>query len=69
MGIYTCTSAAEVQRNFPLAVSQGEKSFGNGDVFVEKFIQRAKHIEVQVCVSDYIPAPVHTPDHHAADTH
>lgn len=48
MGIYTCTSAAEVQRNFPLAVSQGEKSFGNGDVFVEKFIQRAKHIEVQV---------------------
>lgn len=47
MGIYTCGSAEEVQRNFPLAVSQGEKSFGNGDVFVEKFIQHAKHIEVQ----------------------
>lgn len=48
MGIYTCSSSEEVQRNFPLAVSQGEKSFGNGDVFVEKYIQRAKHIEVQV---------------------
>eukprot|EP00892_Ulva_mutabilis_P009832 jgi/Ulvmu1/7220/UM035_0006.1 len=48
MGIYKCTSAADIQRNFPLAVNQGEKSFGNGDVFVEKFIQRAKHIEVQV---------------------
>jgi biotin carboxylase len=50
MGIHKCFSAAEVERYFPLAVSQGEKSFGNGDVFVEKYIERAKHIEVQVCV-------------------
>jgi urea carboxylase len=48
MGIYKCFNPKEVKDAYPLAVSQGQKSFGNGDVFVEKFIQRAKHIEVQV---------------------
>ena len=25
-----------------------EKSFGNGDIFIEKFITNARHIEIQV---------------------
>ena len=48
MGIYKCFTAAEVRSSLPLAISQGQKSFANGDVFVEKFIEKAKHIEVQV---------------------
>ena len=56
MGIYKCFAAAEVKASFPLAVSQGKKSFGNGDVFIEKYIESAKHIEVQVrCVSGGFP--------------
>ena len=47
MGIHKCFSDGEVSNFFPLAVSQGKKNFGNGDVFIEKYIERAKHIEVQ----------------------
>jgi pyruvate carboxylase len=49
MGIYKCFTPEEVRTALPLAISQGKKSFANGDVFVEKFIQSAKHIEIQVC--------------------
>ena len=49
MGIHKCATVADVRTAFPLAVSQGTKSFGNGHLFVEKYIERAKHIEVQVC--------------------
>jgi hypothetical protein len=49
MGIFKCFSVEEVTQAFSLAVSQGKKSFGNGDMFIEKYIQRSKHIEVQVC--------------------
>jgi acetyl/propionyl-CoA carboxylase alpha subunit len=47
MGIHKCFSDADVAQFLPLAVSQGKKNFGNGDVFVEKYIEHAKHIEVQ----------------------
>lgn len=55
MGIYKCFTVEEVTGAFSLAVSQGTKSFGNGDVFVEKYIQRSKHIEVQVCSAVLAP--------------
>jgi urea carboxylase len=48
MGIHKCGSSKEVLEAFSIAVSQGQKNFGNGDVFVEKYIESAKHIEVQV---------------------
>ena len=53
MGIYKCFTADEVRTSLPLAISQGKKSFANGDVFVEKFIESAKHIEVQVRAVPY----------------
>lgn len=30
------------------AVSEAEKAFGNGSVFIEKFVQKPRHIEIQV---------------------
>lgn len=35
------------------AVSEAKKAFGIGDVFVEKFIERPKHVEVQILGDNY----------------
>ena len=49
MNILTCTLlfAAALPRQ-PLAHRQGKASFGDAGVFVEKYVQRARHIEVQI---------------------
>lgn len=38
----------EVEENFNRAHSEAEKAFGNGALFIEKFIERPRHIEVQL---------------------
>jgi len=37
-----------VQDAFERARSEAEAAFGNGAVFLEKFIERPRHIEVQI---------------------
>ena len=34
--------------NFASAARQGAAAFGDAGVFVEKYVQRARHIEVQI---------------------
>jgi acetyl/propionyl-CoA carboxylase alpha subunit len=41
-------SSAEVREAFENATSEALKSFGNGEVFVEKFVTSPRHIEIQV---------------------
>lgn len=41
-------SSSEVQEAFQSAASEALKSFGNGEVFVEKFVTSPRHIEIQV---------------------
>ncbi|KAG0716316.1 Pyruvate carboxylase, mitochondrial [Chionoecetes opilio] len=38
----------DVKENFRLASSEAEASFGNGAMFIEKFIEKPRHIELQV---------------------
>ena len=38
---------------FEAAKSEAEKYFGNGDLFVEKFIKNPRHIEVQIIADKY----------------
>jgi len=47
-GIRRCEDEAELERNFERVVSEAGKAFGSADVFVEKFVSRPRHIEVQV---------------------
>ena len=37
-----------MEANFERATSEALAAFGNGDVFLEKFIERPRHIEVQI---------------------
>jgi urea carboxylase len=47
-GIYICHSDDDVLSQFATSQKQGEAFFGNSGVFVEKYIQKAHHIEVQI---------------------
>ncbi|XP_023217737.1 pyruvate carboxylase, mitochondrial-like isoform X1 [Centruroides sculpturatus] len=38
----------DLPENFERAVSEAQAAFGNGAIFVEKFIERPRHIEVQI---------------------
>jgi pyruvate carboxylase len=47
--------------SFESATSEAEASFGDGSVFIERFIDRPRHIEVQ-CLGDGTGAVVHLYD-------
>jgi len=47
-----------VQDAFERARSEAEAAFGNGALFLEKFIERPRHIEVQV-IGDHHGNVVH----------
>jgi pyruvate carboxylase len=41
-------NADELEENFQRATSEAKAAFGNGEVFIEKFIEKPRHIEVQI---------------------
>lgn len=47
-GMRVVHSSSEVREAFESASSEALKSFGNGEVFVEKFVTSPRHIEIQV---------------------
>ncbi len=48
IGMRIVRSAKDIKAEFESATRQAESAFGVPDVFMEKFIQRPRHIEVQV---------------------
>jgi len=47
-GMRIVQSAAELTEAFNRAASEAEQSFGSADVYVEKFIDHPRHIEIQI---------------------
>ena len=47
-GMRVVHEEAMLDQMFDEASQEAEKAFGNGEVFIERFIGRAKHIEVQI---------------------
>ena len=47
-GIRLCHNQKELQQAYPRVISEAEKAFGNGSLFLEKFVNNPKHIEVQI---------------------
>jgi pyruvate carboxylase subunit A len=47
-GIRRCNSPQDLERNYDRVLSEASKAFGSADVFMEKCIDRPRHIEVQV---------------------
>jgi acetyl-CoA carboxylase, biotin carboxylase subunit len=47
-GIRVAEDAAALERQFPTAQAEAAAAFGSGALYLERFIARARHIEVQV---------------------
>jgi acetyl-CoA carboxylase biotin carboxylase subunit len=47
-GIRIVQSLAELEQQFPLASAEAASAFGDGGLYMEKVITRARHIEVQI---------------------
>ena len=48
IGMKVCRDEAELRREFETVVRLSERSFGSGGVFLERFIERGRHVEVQI---------------------
>ena len=47
-GMRVATDADDFARSFQLARSEALSAFGNGDVYVEKYLEHPRHVEIQV---------------------
>jgi len=47
-GMRICRNEASLRSNIRAAQQEAQAAFGNGSVFIEKFLEHARHIEVQV---------------------
>jgi len=52
-GMRVVHEAKQFDSLFDAATSEAKKFFGNGDVFIEKFVSNPRHIEVQVIADKY----------------
>lgn len=52
-GMRTVKSEDELEEQMRLAISEATSSFGDGSVFIEKFVSAPRHIEVQILGDNY----------------
>ncbi len=52
-GMRIIRSAAELPQLFQAAQTEAANAFGNGDLYMEKFIERPRHIEFQVLADEH----------------
>jgi len=47
-GIRVAKDAEELRQQFTTATAEAQAAFGNGEVYLERFVRQARHIEVQI---------------------
>ena len=52
-GMRICRNAEELPAMFQQASTEAANAFGNGDMYMEKFIERPRHIEFQVLADEH----------------
>jgi acetyl-CoA carboxylase biotin carboxylase subunit len=52
-GMRVANSEAELIRQLPMAQSEAESAFGNGDVYIERYLENPRHVEVQILADNY----------------
>ena len=60
-GMRVCHNEATLRTNVKKAQQEASAAFGDGSVFIEKFLERARHVEVQ-CLGDKYGGAVHLYD-------
>ena len=52
-GIRLVNNDTELADEYPIAVSEAKASFGDGGVYLEKFVYPARHVEVQILADEF----------------
>ncbi len=52
-GIRIVHNERELLQNLPVARSEAEAAFGNGELYIEKFLEEPRHIEIQVLADEH----------------
>ncbi|HEX2987366.1 MAG TPA: acetyl-CoA carboxylase biotin carboxylase subunit [Chloroflexota bacterium] len=52
-GLRPAFDETELARSFPVAQREAQSAFGNGGLYLEKLVEEARHVEVQVLVDRY----------------
>lgn len=52
-GMRVVRNMEDLEENFQRATSEAKAAFGNGELFIEKYIERPRHIEVQILGDNY----------------
>ncbi len=52
-GLRIVRSAEELARLYPTAQAEAESAFGNGELYLERYLEQARHIEIQVLVDEH----------------
>jgi pyruvate carboxylase subunit A len=52
-GLRVCRGDADVKSQMPLAQSEALKAFGNGSIFIEKYLEEPHHIEFQIVADKF----------------
>lgn len=52
-GMRMAHNAISFQKEFSAASNEAEKAFGNGDVYIEKYIEEPRHIEFQILADEH----------------
>ena len=52
-GMRVARDEGEMTRQLPMAQSEAEAAFGNGDVYIEKFLVNPRHVEVQILADNF----------------
>jgi pyruvate carboxylase subunit A len=52
-GIRRCDDEPALRQNFERVATEADKAFGHSGIFLEKYIERARHIEVQILADNH----------------
>ena len=52
-GMRVVRNAADLETNYTEARREAQNAFGDGTVFIEKYVENPKHIEVQICADNF----------------
>lgn len=52
-GLRRCDNAKQCQQNYERVISEATKSFASPEIFMEKYIENARHIEVQILADQH----------------
>jgi acetyl-CoA carboxylase biotin carboxylase subunit len=52
-GMRIVTNEEDMEKHFIMATTEAESAFGNGSIYMEKFVEEPRHIEIQVMGDKY----------------